>query len=215
MGKVVVDVTMSLDGFIAGPSPSLEEPLGAGGECLHEWLFGLKSFRERHGREGGEANRDSDLLEESFRSTGAVVMGRRMFSGGEGGWTDDPNAAGWWGDEPPFRVPVFVLTHHERSTVTMKGGTSFTFVTSDPEHALAVAREAAGDKDVSVAGGASTIQQFLRAGLVDELQLHVAPMLLGSGTRLFEGLGPDDVRLEALRTVDSPRVTHVKFRVVR
>src|SRR5712691_9247135 len=168
MGKVQVGITMSLDGFVAGPKPSLEQPLGEGGERLHEWLFGLASFRERHGLGGGgETDADDAVVAESLRTTGAVVMGRRMFSGGAGPWEDDPNADGWWGDDPPFRVPVFILTHHPRETVTKQGGTSFVFVTEGLDSALARATAAAGDKDVSVAGGADAVQQFLRAGLVD------------------------------------------------
>jgi dihydrofolate reductase len=136
MGKLTFEVTMSLDGFIAGPNQTLEQPLGEGGERLHEWIYGLASFRERHGLEGGETNADSELLEESMAGTGATLMGRRMFSGGAGPWEEDPNADGWWGDDPPFRMPVFVLTHHARETVTKQGGTSFTFVTDGIESAL-------------------------------------------------------------------------------
>src|SRR5437867_483931 len=155
MTKLVCDISVSLDGFVAGPNQTLEQPLGEGGEKLHEWAFGLASFRERHGLEGGETDPDDEVVAESLRSTGAVVMGRRMFSGGAGPWEDDPNADGWWGDEPPFRVPVFVLTHHPRETVVKQGGTSFTFVTDGIESALDQARAAAGDRDVAVAGGAS------------------------------------------------------------
>ena len=140
MAKVRGDISMSLDGFVAGPNPSLEKPLGEGGDLLHEWAFAAASWRESHGLEGGEANADSELIEESIRSTGAVVMGRRMFSGGEGPWEDDPNAEGWWGDEPPFHVPVFVLTSHARETLTMQGGTTFTFVTEGIGAALEEAR---------------------------------------------------------------------------
>src|SRR5206468_8536257 len=142
-----------------------------------------------HGLDGGETNADSELLEESMARTGATLMGRRMFSGGAGPWEDDPNADGWWGDDPPFRMPVFVLTHHARETVTKQGGTSFTFVTDGIESALDQARAAAGDRDVAVAGGASIAQQYLRAGLLDELQIHLVPLLLGEGgVRLFDRL---------------------------
>ena len=214
MGKVHVDITMSLDGFVAGPNDSPEQPLGEGGERLHEWAIDLASWRERHGLEGGETGPDSEVVEETIRGTGATVMGRRMFSGGEGAWEDDPNADGWWGDDPPFRHPVFILTHHPREAVTKQGGTTFTFVTDGVESALEQARAAAGDKDVAIAGGANTIQQFLSAGLIDELQIHIAPILLGGGTRLFDQ-GAANVTLETTRVIESPRVTHLKYRVVK
>src|SRR5205807_8454644 len=139
----------------------------------------------------------------------AVVMGRRMFSGGAGPWDDDPNADSWFGDEPPFHVPVFVLTHHARETVTKQGGTSFTFVTDGIESALDQARAAAGEKDVLLAGGANVVQQYLKAGLLDELQVHVAPLLLGGGVRLFDGLDPGE--LELTRVISSPFVAHLRF----
>jgi dihydrofolate reductase len=212
VGKVVVDITTSLDGFVAGPNATLEQPLGEGGERLHEWILGLASWRKSHGLSGGEHSADSEILEESLRSTGSVVMGRRMFSGGEGPWSDDPNADGWWGDTPPFGVPVFVVTHHPRETVVKEGGTTFTFVTDGVESALEQARSAAGDRNVSVAGGANVVQQSLRARLVDEVQLHLAPILLGDGVRLFEGLG-DEVAFEIAGVVESPAVTHLRYRV--
>jgi dihydrofolate reductase len=164
MGRVICDISTSLDGFIAGPNQTLEQPLGEGGEGLHEWAYGLASFRERHGMDGGEASADDEVMKESLAAQGAVVMSRRMFSGGAGPWEDDPNADGWWGDDPPFRVPVFILTHHAREPVTKQGGTTFTFVTDGIEAALEQARAAAGDRDVLVAGGADAIQQSLRAG---------------------------------------------------
>src|SRR6266513_2224877 len=133
MGKLTFEITMSLDGFTTGPDPGFEQPLGAGGERLHEWIFGLASWRERHGESGGTTGPDDDLLRESVTANGAIIMGRGMFSGGEGPWEDDPNADAWWGDDPPFRVPVFVLTHHARQTVEKQGGTSFTFVTDGIE----------------------------------------------------------------------------------
>ena len=213
MAKVRGDISMSLDGFVAGPNPSLEKPLGEGGDLLHEWAFAAASWRESHGLEGGEANADSELIEESIRSTGAVVMGRRMFSGGEGRWEDDPRVDGWWGDDPPFHVPVFVLTHHARKTKVMQGGTSFNFVTDGFEAALEQARAAAGDEDVLLAGGASIVQQYLKAGLLDELQIHIAPVLLGDGTSLFDRLGIEPLGLEATRVIASPSVTHLRLRV--
>jgi dihydrofolate reductase len=212
MGRVVAEITSSLDGYVAGPNPTLEHPLGEGGEELHEWVVGLKAWREPHGLEGGEENADSERFARALQQQGAVVMGRRMFNGGDGPWEDDPNPDGWWGDNPPFRVPVFVLTHHPRETVQKEGGTSFTFVTDGVESALAQAQEAAGDKNVHIGGGALAIRQCLATGLVDELELHVVPLLLGGGTRLFDGdIG--DLRLEQVEVVSSPSVTHLSYRV--
>ncbi len=216
MGKLTFEITMSLDGFVAGPDAGHEEPLGVGGERLHEWALGLKSWREHHGKSGGTTGPDNDLIEESVAATGATIMGRRMFSGGSGPWEDDPGADGWWGDDPPFHVPVFILTHHPRETVTKQGGTTFNFVTDGIEAALEQAREAAGERNVAVAGGASVAQQYLKAGLIDELLLHVVPLLLGDGTRLFENhLGPEQVELERTQAIDSPAVTHLRYRVVK
>jgi dihydrofolate reductase len=212
MTKVLTDISISLDGFVAGPNPSLEEPLGESGEKLHEWAFRLASFRERHGMEGGVRDEDDEFFAASLAATGAVVMGRKMFSGGEGSWEDDPNADGWWGEDPPFRVPVFILTHHAREPVTKEGGTSFTFVTDGLEAALEQARAAAGDKDVAIGGGASVIQQALKAGQLDELRLHIAPILLGGGTRLFDHLDAGPVELEPAGAASSAYVTHLIFR---
>jgi dihydrofolate reductase len=213
VGKVVAEVSISLDGYVAGPNPSLEEPLGKGGELLHEWAVRLKTFRELHGMEGGDVDSDDELMAESVRTQGAVVMGRRMFSGGDGTWESDPNASGWWGDEPPFHKPVFVVTHHEREPLVL-GETTFTFVTSGVAAAVDQARSAAPSQlDVLVAGGADTIDEALAAGLVDELQLHVAPVLLGGGTRLFEGLGAERPRLELAAVRESPHVSHLRYRV--
>jgi dihydrofolate reductase len=214
MARVTFDISVSLDGFVAGPNPTLEAPLGEGGERLHEWTIGLASWRESHGREGGTTGVDSDVVAETIAATGAVVMGRRMFSGGEGPWDRDPRSDGWWGDDPPFRVPVFVLTHHRRAPVTKEGGTTYTFVTDGIASALEQARAAAGARDVAVAGGASVVQQSLEAGGIDEFQLHVAPVLLGRGTRLFGDLG-EQVELECTRVIGSPGVTHLRYRVVR
>jgi dihydrofolate reductase len=211
MGRVAVDISMSLDGFIAGPSPSVDEPLGKGGEQLHEWAYDLASFRERHGKPGGETNPDDEVLAEAIGRVGATVMGRRMFGGGEGPWGDPP-WEGWWGDDPPFRTPVFVVTHHAREPM-VKGETTFHFVTEGVEAAVEGAKSAAGARDVAVAGGANVIQQCLAAGLVDELQIHLAPVLLGGGTRLLEGLDPDQISFEKERVIDSPGVTHVRFRI--
>jgi dihydrofolate reductase len=215
MGKVFADITVSLDGFVAGPNPTLEEPLGMRGGELHEWMTGTASFRERHGGSGGQTGVDDEVMAESLLDQGAVVMGRRMFSGGQGPWEDDPNADGWWGDDPPFRAPVFVLTHHAREPVTKEGGTSYTFVTDGVESALEQALAAAGDGNVLVAGGAEAIQEALRTGQIDELQIHVRPLLLGGGTRLFAD-NPENasVGLEAPRVIESPTVTHLRYRVV-
>ncbi|MBA2643327.1 MAG: dihydrofolate reductase family protein [Actinobacteria bacterium] len=211
--KVVLDISTSLDGFVAGPNPTLGEPLGRGGERLHEWVFELASFRERHGKSGGVRNADDEVVAESLAATGAVVMGRNMFSGGAGAWQDDPNADGWWGDTPPFQAPVFVVTHHAREQLAMEGGTTFTFVTDGVESAVGQARAAAGDKDVLVAGGASLAQQVLGAGLLDELQIHLTPVVLGDGTRLLDHVSPE-VRLEVSRVIGSPSVTHLRLRVL-
>jgi dihydrofolate reductase len=213
MGKVRFDISMSLDGFIAGPNQTVEQPLGQGGEGLHEWAVAVASWRERHGLSGGASNVDSEVVEESLRNTGATVMGRRMFSGGEGSWEDDPKADGWWGDDPPFRHPVFILTHHAREPVTKQGGTTFTFVTDGIEAALEQARAAAGDKDVAVGGGANVAQQYLKAGLLDEVQIHLVPILLHDGVRLFEDVGGEEIELEKTRVIDSPGVTHLGYRV--
>lgn len=202
MTKVTADMSMSLDGLIAGPDAGVDHPLGEGGEQLHEWLYGLESRRDRHGKAGGERNRDAEVLEESFKNTGAVLMGRRMFDVAEGPW----------GDDPPFRMPVFVVTHSAREPLA-KRETTFTFVTDGIESTLEQARAAAGDKDISVAGGANVIQQCLVAGLLDEVQVHVVPVLLGDGFRLFEQLGTGPIELQKTRVIDSPAVTHLRYRV--
>ncbi|HEV3000858.1 MAG TPA: dihydrofolate reductase family protein [Solirubrobacteraceae bacterium] len=211
MSKVTCQMSISLDGFAAGPHQSVEHPLGEGGERLHEWALATEAWRAPHGRPGGERNADSEVVAEDVEGVGAYVMGRRMFGGGDGPW--DEAWTGWWGDEPPFHAPVFVLTHHPREPLRMQGGTTFTFVTEGIEAALEQARAAAGGGRVAIAGGASTVQQYLAAGLLDELHLHVVPVLLGGGTRLLENVG--DPTLEPVKVVASPRVTHVKYRVVR
>jgi dihydrofolate reductase len=212
MPKVILDISMSLDGYVAGPNQTLDEPLGAGGERLHEWVFNTKAWREPHGLDGGDENQDSEVIEEHVGSIGATIMGRRMFSGGEGPWEDDPNRDAWWGENPPFHHAVFVLTHHPRERVEKEGGTTFTFVTDGIESALEEARAAAGDKDVAIAGGARVAQEYLGAGLLDELQIHVAPVLLGDGVRLFEN---EHAEIELVRVVESPVVTHLRYRVAK
>ena len=216
MGQLILDISVSLDGFVAGPNQSLEEPLGQGGELLHEWAFAAAAWRQQHGLEGGEANVDSELAGETLARVGASIMGRHMFSGGTGPWKDDPRANGWWGDEPPFHHPVFVLSHHAREPLELQG-TTFTFVADGIESALEQAQAAAGGRDVQVAGGGDVAAQYLRAGLLDDVQLHVVPVLLGAGTRLFEGhLDGEPAKLESTRIVQSPTgVAHLRYRVPR
>lgn len=213
MSNVRVHISTSLDGYVAGPNQSQENPLGEGGEGLHDWLVELKSWREPSGMEGGVENASNDVFAEEIGNVGAEIMGRGKFGpAGRGPWGDEP-WQGWWGDDPPFHKPVFVLTHHEREPLTLSG-TTFTFVTDGIESALDRAREAAGDKDVFIGGGADVINQYLAAGLVDELELNVVPILLGGGARLFDGVGLN-LKLEGFRTVEAPGVVHLKYRVVR
>lgn len=210
MGAVTCHISISLDGFVAGPHQSLENPLGVGGMRLHEWVFETASWREQHGSGGGARNADSEVVDEVVRGVGAYIMGRKMFGGGDGPW--DPEWIGWWDDEPPFHVPVFVLTHHEREPLQLKGGTSFTFVTEGIHSALEQARAAANGHDVRIAGGASAVRQYLAAGLLDELYLAIVPIVLGAGERLLEDVG--DLTLQPIKVVPSPGVTHVKYRVI-
>ena len=201
---------MSLDGFVAGPNQSLKEPLGVGGEQLHEWVVALEAWRRPHGMEGGEVNESTAVMEKELANIGATIMGRKMFGGGPGPWSKTDPWKGWWGKNPPFHHPVFVLTKHEREPLMMEGGTSFTFVTDGIEGALEQARSAADGKDVALAGGARAAQQYLTAGLVDEMQLHLAPMLLGGGERLFDTVS-DLHGLVLVETVAAPGVVHLKF----
>ena len=204
-------ITMSLDGFVAGPSQSVDNPLGIGGMRLHEWAFELEGWRDEHGLKGGEVNQSSPVFEEMFANTGATVMGRNMFGGHPGGWDAANPWNGWWGADPPYHHPVFVITHYPRQPLVMEGGTTFNFVTDGIQSALAQARRAAGGKDVLVAGGASVANQYLKAGLVDEMHLNLVPILLGTGERLFDGVGDDLHGLELVRTVAAPKVTHLKY----
>lgn len=179
---------------------------------LHEWVFKLEAWRRPHGREGGETNASSAVIEEGLAAVGATIMGRNMFGGGPGPWGKPP-WDGWWGDDPPFHHPVYVLTHHERQRLEKEGGTSFTFVTEGIESALEQAREAAAGKDVGLAGGARIAQQYLAAGLIDEMLLNVVPVLLGGGTRLFENLGDvSAIGLEQTRVVEGPDAAHLFYR---
>jgi len=212
MSKVRVHISTSLDGYVAGPNQSEENPLGEGGEGLHDWLVELRSWREQSGMIGGVENVSDAVFDEVIANVGAEIMGRGKFGpAARGPWGDDP-WQGWWGEDPPFHKPVFVLTHHDREPLTLSD-TTFTFVTDGVESALKRAREAAGGNDVFIGGGADTINQYLAAGLVDELELHVVPILLGGGARLFDGVGPE-LKLEKLRAVEAPGVTHIKYRVV-
>jgi dihydrofolate reductase len=206
-------ISMSLDGFVAGPNQSTENPLGEGGMRLHEWVFGLAAWRGPQGLEGGEVNASTEVIEESLENIGATVMGRNMF-GGKGQWGDDP-WKGWWGDNPPFHTPVFIVTHHARNPVSMEGNTTFTFVTDGIESALEQARSAAAGKDVALGGGANVAQQYLKAGLIDEMQIHLVPILLGDGARLLDHLEDADVRLECTRAIEAPGVVHLTYRVLR
>ncbi len=212
MARLRFQISVSLDGFITGPNPSEEHPLGEGGEQLHEWALKLEAWRKPHGREGGETNASSAILEEGFDNVGAIVMGRNMFGGGPGSWGEEP-WEGWWGEEPPFRCPVFVLTHHEREPLKKEGGTTFHFVTDGIESALERAKGAAGAKDVSLAGGADVTQQYLAAGLVDEMLLSVVPVLLGDGTRLLDGLAGAEIGLEQVEVIEAPDAAHLRYRV--
>ena len=211
MGKVSCQISISLDGFAAGPNQSLENPLGEGGLRLHEWVFATASWQQQQGQSGGEHSVDSEVVGGLFENVGAYIMGRKMFGGGDGSW--DTSWKGWWGDDPPYHVPVFVLTHHARDPLPMQGGTTFHFVTAGITSALEQARAAAGGRDIMIAGGAHTIQQFIAAGMLDELYLHLVPVVLGAGERLLENVG--DPTLQPVTVIASPAVTHLKYRIVR
>jgi dihydrofolate reductase len=205
-----LQISISVDGYVAGPNQSEESPLGEGGEELHEWAFKLAAWREPHGKPGGEVNASSPVIEGALRNISATIMGRNMFGGGPGPWPEDPPWNGWWGEDPPFHHPVFVLTHHEREELEMEGGTLH-FVTDGIEPALEQANEAAGGGDVQVSGGAVACRQYLATGLVDEMTLNVAPVILGAGERLFEDVSsPRPVEL--VEAIDAPDVTHLIYR---
>src|SRR5260221_13393270 len=197
MGSVVCQISISVDGYVAGPNQSVDHPIGEGGMRLHEWAFATDSWRAQQGLEGGAHTADAEVIDEVVQGIGAYIMGRKMFGGGDGKW--DETWTGWWGSDPPYHVPVFVLTHHPRAPLPMEGGTTFTFVTDGIESALEQARAAAGDNDVAIAGGASAVQQFLAAGLLDELYLHIVPTVMGAGERLLDGVG--DLNLEQVKVV--------------
>lgn len=211
MPKLRFRISVSLDGFVAGPDQSVKNPLGINGMRLHEWVTPLKVWKEAHGLEGGEVNESNAIIEEETAGIGATIMGRHMFGGHPGAWDPVEPWRGWWGENPPFHHPVFVITHHERAPLKMEGGTTFHFVTEGVETALEQARRAAGDRDIQLAGGARAAQQYLAAGRVDEMNLHVVPILLGSGERLFNDVGDELHGLRLVRTVNAPGVVHLRF----
>lgn len=217
MSKLRCSITTSLDGYVAGPNQGIDNPLGEGGLGLHDWAVSTKTFLTLHGEAGnGETGINDDVLGEAFENVGATIMGRNMFSPVRGPWIEGENSwKGWWGDDPPFHHPVFVLTHHARAPLAMQGGTTFHFVTDGIESALAQARRAAGGKDVTLGGGASIVQQYLTAGLLDELEIHVVPLLLGAGERLLDNVDVSKVTLEPIRTIAGPGVAHLKYRVTK
>jgi len=203
-------ISISLDGFVAGPNQSIDNPLGVGGMRLHDWAFALEAWRAQHDLTGGEVNASTGVVERRLANVGATVMGRNMFGGHPGPWKPDHMWNGWWGQEPPYHHPVFVLTHHARAPLVLQG-TTFTFVTDGIESALEQAKRAATGKDVTLAGGASAAQQYLDAGLVDEIDLSIAPVLLGGGERLFDNVGDDLHGLALVEVVPAPGVAHLRF----
>jgi len=210
MSRLKVTITMSLDGFVAGPNQTEKDPLGVGGEQLHQWLVPLQAFRETHGELGGEVNASTPIAEEILGNVGATIMGRNMFGGGPGPWGDDA-WQGYWGDDPPYHHPVFVLTHHAREPLELEGGTTFNFVTDGIESAFEQARTAAGDEVVSIGGGANVVQQYLAAGLIDEIVISLVPILLGGGARLFDNLGEPAPTLRQVEVIEAPGVTHIRY----
>jgi dihydrofolate reductase len=207
----VESFTISVDGYGAGPDQTMDNPLGVGAEALHEWLVSSRSWRQMHGKEGGATDVDDDFAERGVRDFGAWILGRNMFGPVRGPWPD-MNWKGWWGPNPPYHVPVFVLTHYARPPIQMEGDTTFHFVTGGIHEALDRAREAAGGRDVRIGGGASVIQQYLRAGLIDEMHVAIAPILLGSGERLFEGVDLRALGYEVVTFVGSKKATHLVLR---
>jgi dihydrofolate reductase len=215
MGKVMVgNFGVSIDGYGAGPRQDLEHPLGVGGERLFEWFFATRTWCAMHGKDGGDAGVDDEFAKRGFENVGAWILGRNMFGPVRGRWPDEA-WNGWWGDEPPFHVPAFVLTHHRREPLVMQGGTTFYFVTDGIEAALARAREAAGRLDVRIGGGVATIREYLRAGLVDEMRLAVVPALLGAGEQLFAGIDLPELGYAVEATTAAKRATHVVVAKVR
>jgi dihydrofolate reductase len=213
MSRVRVEgFTISLDGYGAGPNQSLESPLGEGGMDLHQWLFPTRTLqRNLFGKDEGTTGVDDDFAARGFRNFGAWILGRNMFGPIRGDWPDD-EWKGWWGESPPYHVPTFILTHHARAPIEMQGGTTFHFVTGGHREALDRAREVADGKDVRIGGGASTIQQYLREDLIDELHIAIAPVVLGRGERLFEGVDLRALGYECVQTASSEKATHVVLR---
>jgi dihydrofolate reductase len=211
MQKLRFRIVMSLDGYVAGPQQSVDRPLGIGGERLHEWVFPLAAWRATHGLEGGEVNESTAVIEESLAGVGATIMGRNMFGGHPGRWKDEHPWNGWWGSNPPYHHPVIVLTHYPRDPLQMDGGTTFYFVTGGIEAALWQARELADGLDVALAGGALAARQYLKAGMVNEMEISLVPIFLGAGEHLLEGLGEHLRNFDLIRTVAAPGVTHYKF----
>ena len=210
MAKLRFRISISLDGYVAGPNQSVTEPLGAGGERLHEWVFPTRYWHQMQGQPGGEENASNGVAMEAFQGVGASLMGRNMFGGHPGPWKPDKPWTGWWGKEPPYHHPVYVLTHHPREPLKL-GETTFHFVTDGITSALEQAKRAAGGRDVLLGGGASAARQYLAAGLVDQMDLALVPILLGSGERVFDGLGTDMHGLTLTRTIAAPDVTHLRF----
>jgi dihydrofolate reductase len=215
MSKLRCHIAISLDGCVAGPNQSEQNPLGEGGEQLHGWMVSLAAWRQAHGHQGGEVNESTSIVQEASDNVGAGVMGRNMFGPIGGGDWGDGQWKGWWGEDPPYHNDVFVLTHHPRDPLEMEGGTTFHFVTDGIELALERAKESADGQDVRLWGGAQVINQYLAAGLLDELELHVVPVLLGDGARLFQDLGAAEVQLEQVRAVQATGVAHLKYRMMR
>jgi dihydrofolate reductase len=215
MSRLRYGVSVSLDGFVAGPNQSTDNPLGVGGLLLHQWMRELAVWREQAGHEGGTANPSTAVLEEEDRNVGALIMGRNMFGGGPGPWPGDP-WNGWWGENPPFHLPVFVLTHHPRPRLECEGGTTFEFVSDGDIHtALKLARAAAAGMDVVVCGGGTVARQYLAAGLLDEITLHLVPVFLGGGVRLFDDTGLSGAWMDQVAVIEAPGVTHLTYRVRR
>jgi dihydrofolate reductase len=200
--------SISLDGYGAGPNQSLDNPLGVGGEDLHQWFVGTRTFKQMSGRDGGTTGIDDDFAARGFKNVGACILGRNMFGPVRGPWPDD-SWKGWWGDNPPYHTPVFVLTHHPRASITMEGGTTFHFVTDGIEAALARAKEAAKDQDIQLGGGAATLRAYLRARLVDEMHFAISPIFLGGGEHLFAGIDLPALGYERTEHVATPNATHV------
>jgi dihydrofolate reductase len=214
MTRLKANLAMSLDGYVAGPEQSPDDPLGKGGMDLHRWAFELAAFQNEHGGEGGTVNASTTVIEEMQQNVGAVIMGRNMFGPIRGDWPDE-SWRGWWGEDPPYHAPVYVLTHHPRGSIEMEGGTTFHFVTGGFDSAYEQAVAAAGGKDITVGGGASTVQQAIASGLLDQLQINLVPILLGGGERLLDGLAGAPVGFECTRVLEAPGVTHLRYRIVK